>query len=55
MFFFIFMFIEILKIDLGDREKHYLWLHLFTYSLADSCMCSDRGLNLQPWLVRMML
>ena len=34
----------------GDREREiYLLFHLFIYSLVNSCLCADWGLNLQPW------
>ena len=47
------------KIDFGERggerdrgrERNTDSLfHLFTHSLVASCMCPDRGLNLQAWL-----
>ena len=39
-----------------EREKNSdLLRHFFMYSLVDSYMCLDQGLNPQPWCIRMML
>lgn len=34
-----------------ERETLDLLFHLFTHSLVDSCMCSDWGLNPQPFCI----
>lgn len=38
----------------GEREKESQFV-LFMHSLLHSCMCPDKGPNLQPWLTGMML
>ena len=40
--------------SIWDRERN-INLLLFMHSLVDSCMCSDWGLNLQPWPIDMVL
>lgn len=40
----------------GGRGRNInLLFHSFTHSLADSCLCPDQGLNLQPRHIRAML
>ena len=42
----------------GEREREReinLFFHLFIYSLVNSCMCPDWGLNLQPCCIGIIL
>ena len=39
----------------GGGQKIDLLFHLLMYSLVDSCMCPDQGLNPQPLCVGRML
>ena len=38
----------------GLEKSIDLLFHLFMHSLV-ACMCPDRGLNPEPWCIRMML
>ena len=39
----------------GRESEIILLFHLFLHSLVESCMCPDRGSNLQPWSIGMTL
>ena len=43
-------FFRFIDFILRERERNInLLYHLFMHSLVDSCMCSDKGSNSQPW------
>ena len=44
-----FNFLKFILLILLEKKDINLLLHLFMYSLIDSCMCPDWGLNPQPW------
>lgn len=46
------MFLLILEKGRKRERNVDLLLHLLMHSLADSCLCPERGSNLRPWCVR---
>lgn len=50
-----YIYIFLLQIDFREMKRERgrnidLLLHLLLHLLVDSCMCSDQGLNPQPWI-----